>query len=88
MVLSEIKHATKHLKNWMAPQRISTTLQFCPARNRLIPQPLGVVGIISPWNYPLQLTLAPAVGRARGGQSRDDQAERAGAAVFRAAWPK
>ena len=39
----------------------------CPARNRLIPQPLGVVGIISPWNYPLQLTLAPAVAALAAG---------------------
>src|SRR5262249_38957262 len=58
----EIKHATKHLKKWMAPRRVSTALQFMPAKNRLIPQPLGVVGIIAPWNYPLQLTLAPAIG--------------------------
>src|SRR6188768_4012609 len=61
MVFSEIRHATKHLKSWMAPQRVSTALQFLPAKNRLIPQPLGVVGIIAPWNYPLQLTLAPAI---------------------------
>src|SRR5260370_2689999 len=59
LVLGEIKHATKHLKKWMAPQRVSTALQFMPAKNRLIPQPLGVVGIIAPWNYPLQLPLAP-----------------------------
>jgi coniferyl-aldehyde dehydrogenase len=38
-----------------------------PAKNRLIPQPLGVVGIIAPWNYPLQLTLAPAVGALAAG---------------------
>src|SRR5262245_46273119 len=61
LVLAEIKHAATHLKRWMAPQTIPTTLQFVPARNRLIAQPLGVVGIIAPWNYPLQLTLAPAV---------------------------
>jgi coniferyl-aldehyde dehydrogenase len=67
LVLGEIKHATKHLKKWMAPQRVSTALQFMPARNRLIPQPLGVVGIIAPWNYPLQLTLAPAVGALAAG---------------------
>ncbi|MBX9645478.1 MAG: coniferyl aldehyde dehydrogenase [Xanthobacteraceae bacterium] len=67
MVLSEIKHAAKHLKKWMAPQRIATTLQFAPARNRLMPQPLGVVGIIAPWNYPLQLTLAPAVAAIAAG---------------------
>ena len=67
LVLGEIKHAAKHLKAWMAPQRVSTALQFMPAKNRLIPQPLGVVGIIAPWNYPLQLTLAPAVGALAAG---------------------
>jgi coniferyl-aldehyde dehydrogenase len=67
LVFSEIRHATKHLKSWMAPQRVPTALQFMPARNRLIPQPLGVVGIIAPWNYPLQLTLAPAIGAIAAG---------------------
>jgi coniferyl-aldehyde dehydrogenase len=67
LVLGEIKHATKHLKTWMAPQRVPTALQFLPAKNRLIPQPVGVVGIIAPWNYPLQLTLAPAVAALAAG---------------------
>jgi coniferyl-aldehyde dehydrogenase len=67
LVLGEIKHATRHLKKWMAPQRVATALQFMPAKNRLIPQPLGVVGIIAPWNYPLQLTLAPAVAALAAG---------------------
>ncbi|WP_029585778.1 coniferyl aldehyde dehydrogenase [Bradyrhizobium sp. URHD0069] len=67
LVLGEIKHAARHLKKWMAPRRVSTALQFIPAKNRLIPQPLGVVGIIAPWNYPLQLTLAPAVGALAAG---------------------
>ncbi|WP_256805594.1 coniferyl aldehyde dehydrogenase [Bradyrhizobium sp. Bra64] len=67
MVYGEIRHATKHLKSWMAPQRVATALQFLPARNRLIPQALGVVGIIAPWNYPLQLTLAPAIGALAAG---------------------
>ena len=67
LLLGEIKHASKHLKKWMAPRRVSTALQFLPAKNRLIPQPLGVVGIIAPWNYPLQLTLAPAVGALAAG---------------------
>jgi coniferyl-aldehyde dehydrogenase len=66
-LLTEIKHATRHLKTWMTPQRIPTALQFWPAKNRLIPQPLGVVGIIAPWNYPLQLTLAPAIGALAAG---------------------
>src|SRR6201986_5123596 len=63
----EIKHAVKHLKKWMAPRRVHTALQFMPAKNRLIPQPLGVVGIIAPWNYPLQLTLAAAIGAMAAG---------------------
>jgi coniferyl-aldehyde dehydrogenase len=67
LVLGEIRHAAKHLKKWMAQQRVATALQFMPASNRLIPQPLGVVGIIAPWNYPLQLTLAPAVGALAAG---------------------
>jgi coniferyl-aldehyde dehydrogenase len=66
-LFTEIKHATRHLKRWMAPQRIPTAVQFWPAKNRLIPQPLGVVGIISPWNYPLQLSLAPAIGALAAG---------------------
>jgi coniferyl-aldehyde dehydrogenase len=53
LVFSEVRHAMKHLKKWMAPQRVATALQFMPARNRLMAQPLGVVGIIAPWNYPL-----------------------------------
>ena len=67
LVLGEIRHAAKHLRKWMAPRRVSTALQFMPAKNRLIPQPLGVVGIIAPWNDPLQLTLAPAVGALAAG---------------------
>jgi coniferyl-aldehyde dehydrogenase len=66
-LLGEIKHTSKHLKNWMATKAVPTQLQFWPARNRLLPQPLGVVGIIAPWNYPLQLTLAPAIGAIAAG---------------------
>lgn len=66
-VQGEIKHTMKMLPRWMAARRIATSLQFWPARNRLIPQPLGVVGIIAPWNYPLQLTLAPAIGALAAG---------------------
>jgi coniferyl-aldehyde dehydrogenase len=67
LVQGEIRHAARHLKQWMAPRRVATALQFMPAKNRLIPQPVGVVGIIAPWNYPLQLTLAPAVGALAAG---------------------
>jgi len=66
-LLTEIKHTIKRLARWMATRRMATALQFWPATNRLIPQPLGVVGIIAPWNYPLQLTLAPAIGAIAAG---------------------
>ncbi|MBL8517964.1 MAG: coniferyl aldehyde dehydrogenase [Betaproteobacteria bacterium] len=57
--LEGIKHTRSHLKRWMAPQRGFASLWFMPARIELRPQPLGVVGIIVPWNYPLLLAVAP-----------------------------
>lgn len=67
VVEAGVKLALRHLDRWMRPKRIATDLPFMPGSNRLIPQPLGVVGIISPWNYPLQLTLAPVVGALAAG---------------------
>ncbi len=64
---SEIKLALRALERWMRPRRIATSWPFWPGSNRLMAQPLGVVGIISPWNYPLQLTLAPLVGALAAG---------------------
>jgi len=57
-----IGHAIKHTKHWMRARRAPTALQYKPASNRIIPQPLGVIGIISPWNYPLQLAVMPLIG--------------------------
>ena len=57
-----ISHALKHTKNWMRTRKTPTALQYLPAKNRVMPQPLGVVGIISPWNYPLQLAIMPLIG--------------------------
>jgi len=57
-----IKHALKHTKDWMRTRRAPTALHYKPASNMIIPQPLGVVGIISPWNYPLQLAIMPLIG--------------------------
>jgi coniferyl-aldehyde dehydrogenase len=67
VVEAGVKLALRHLDGWMRPKRIATQLPFMPGSNRLIPQPLGVVGIISPWNYPLQLTLAPMTGALAAG---------------------
>lgn len=58
--LHAIHHARKHLKRWMRPQRRGIDrLAFGLAGNRVIPQPLGVVGVIVPWNFPLNLSLVP-----------------------------
>ncbi|MBT9552040.1 MAG: coniferyl aldehyde dehydrogenase [Hydrogenophaga sp.] len=50
----------KHLAAWMKPRRVRTPLYLQPASAHIQRQPLGVVGVIGPWNYPLQLTLGPA----------------------------
>ncbi len=54
-----IRHALRHLAGWMGPQRRAASIWFRPGRARLMPQPLGVVGIIVPWNYPLILAVSP-----------------------------
>ncbi|MEO8808709.1 MAG: coniferyl aldehyde dehydrogenase [Rhodanobacter sp.] len=59
--LSGIRHALRHGKRWMKPDRSLAGLAFLPARNALMPQPLGVIGIIVPWNYPLYLAVGPLV---------------------------
>ena len=66
-VQGAIKHARRRLGRWMRTRRLATAPKFWPAYNRLQPQPLGVVGIIAPWNYPLNLALCPAVGAIAAG---------------------
>ncbi|HMO49170.1 MAG TPA: coniferyl aldehyde dehydrogenase [Rubrivivax sp.] len=59
-VLDGIEHTLQHLKRWMQPQRREVDWRtFFGARNRVVPQPLGVVGVIVPWNFPLNLSLIP-----------------------------
>lgn len=59
-VLGGIDHTLRHLKRWMATQRRAIDwLTFPGAHNRVLPQPLGVVGVIVPWNFPLNLSLLP-----------------------------
>jgi coniferyl-aldehyde dehydrogenase len=62
-----IRHATRNLSRWMKTRRVSTALAYRPGRSVIMRQPLGVVGIISPWNYPLQLALAPLIGALAAG---------------------
>jgi coniferyl-aldehyde dehydrogenase len=57
--LDEIRHAKKHLRQWMRPQGRAVNFSFRPARGEVRYAPLGVVGIVAPWNYPFQLAIAP-----------------------------
>ena len=57
-VIDGVDHVLKHLKKWMKPQRRGVDLRnFFGARNRVVPQPLGVVGAIVPWNFPINLSF-------------------------------
>ena len=67
IVAAAARHALRHVGRWMQPRRVATPLHLLPARSLLVRQPVGVVGILSPWNYPLQLALAPVVGALAAG---------------------
>src|SRR5689334_3470224 len=60
-LVDAIRHTRKHLAAWMKPRRVSTGINFFPARARIIYQPLGVVGILGAWNYQTFLSLSPLV---------------------------
>jgi coniferyl-aldehyde dehydrogenase len=64
---SGIRHAIRNLSRWMKARRVSTALAYRPGKSLIMRQPLGVAGIISPWNYPLQLALAPLIGALAAG---------------------
>jgi len=66
-LISEINHTLKHLKNWMQPEMVSTNLLNVPSKSFVLQEPLGVVLIISPWNYPFQLLMTPLAGAIAAG---------------------
>jgi len=68
-LVSEIDHTLRHLKRWLAPRRAGVPLILQPASARVLLEPLGVVLVIAPWNYPLQLALAPLVGALAAGNA-------------------
>lgn len=65
--LSEVKYALKHLKAWMKPQKVGTPITLFPSSSYIYAEPLGVVLIVAPWNYPFVLTLQPLIGAIAAG---------------------
>jgi aldehyde dehydrogenase (NAD+) len=67
IVVQEIDNHIKHLRKWAKPQKVSTPLHLLPSSSRIIYEPLGVVLIMAPWNYPFQLLMNPLVGAISAG---------------------
>ncbi|WP_280702193.1 aldehyde dehydrogenase family protein [Kitasatospora sp. GP82] len=67
--LNEIDHTLTHLEEWLRPRPAAVPGAFLPAEARVVRDPLGVVLVIAPWNYPLQLALAPLVGALAAGNT-------------------
>ena len=65
--LEAVAYARRHVAEWMRPERRRTSLLFVPGRSEVRYQPLGVVGIIAPWNYPLYLAVGPLAGALAAG---------------------
>jgi len=61
VVVNAIRYARPRLKRWSRPRRVPVGGPFWPSRAWVVPQPLGVVGVLAPWNYPVQLALSPLV---------------------------
>lgn len=66
-VLSELDHTISWLSAWMEPEHKSTNLLNLPSKSKVMKEPLGVVLIIGPWNYPFQLLLTPLIGAIAAG---------------------
>ncbi|MBI2394204.1 MAG: aldehyde dehydrogenase family protein [Deltaproteobacteria bacterium] len=66
-MVKEVDHTIKHLAEWMRPEKVAAPLVLQPARAEIHKEPLGVCLVISPWNYPFQLAMAPLVGALSAG---------------------
>jgi coniferyl-aldehyde dehydrogenase len=67
ILLQEIRAALRHGKRWMKSERRSAGKWMLPARAKVVPQPLGVIGIVAPWNYPILLAASPLVSALAAG---------------------
>src|SRR5205814_325437 len=67
LTAAEIVSTRKKLSSWMKPERVPTALVAQPGKSRIYREPLGIVLIIAPWNYPIQLSLIPLIGAIAAG---------------------
>ncbi len=67
MVLTEINYALRHLKRWSKEKKVRSHISLFPSKARIVAEAYGVVFIIAPWNYPVQLALSPLVGAIAAG---------------------
>lgn len=66
-VISELDHAIKHLRSWMRPRKVSLPLSQKPGSAWVQPEPLGIMLVIGPWNYPFQMIISPLIGAISAG---------------------
>lgn len=67
MVLQELRTHIRHLRKWAKPRRVPTPIHLPGGRSRIVCEPLGVVLVIAPWNYPFQLLINPLIGALSAG---------------------
>nr|WP_263326612.1 aldehyde dehydrogenase [Neobacillus sp. Marseille-Q6967] len=67
ILLEEIRFTLKHIKEWSQPRKVKSALAQAGSKGYIYPEPYGVVFIISPWNYPFQLAIAPLIGAIAAG---------------------
>lgn len=67
IVLDELRFAAKHFRSWSAPRRVKTSITNFLSSSKIYQEPYGVVLVISPWNYPFQLTMNPIIGAIAAG---------------------
>jgi aldehyde dehydrogenase (NAD+) len=67
IVLHELRTQLNNISKWARPKKVSTPLFTMPSKSMIIPEPFGRVFIISPWNYPFQLSMVPLIGAISAG---------------------
>lgn len=67
--ISDIEHTLAHLPAWIQPEKVTTPVSFKPGVSYIVPEPVGVACVIAPWNYPVQLLLAPITAAVAAGNA-------------------